>query len=385
MEYDLIVIGGGVLGTFHAYHAANAGLRVLLLEKDSRPQQATVRNFGQVVPSGMSGRWFEFGRRGLAVYGALQRQADLSVRQNGSVYIASDADEQTLLHELKARFEAAGYPSELLAPAQIEARYPVIRADYAREALFFPQEMSVEPNLFIHRLHAYMQERLPALTLRFGTPVVGCEPLGEGVRVAAAGGLSWTARRVVVCGGGEFRLLFPEVFRQSGIVTTKLQMMRTVALPDLPLEGNILTGLTIRRYESFQDCPSYRTIQTPDHLQELRRWGVHILFKKAIDGTVIVGDSHEYAGVDDVDSLGYQQTEYLTELMLREAERIVSFPVRKLSETWAGFYPQHPETDVFEYDLDDRIHLRTAIGGKGMTGSCGYAEAVIGALFGVYK
>lgn len=27
-SYDLIVVGGGVLGTFHAYHALQAGLKV---------------------------------------------------------------------------------------------------------------------------------------------------------------------------------------------------------------------------------------------------------------------------------------------------------------------------------------------------------------------
>ncbi|MDE5448610.1 FAD-dependent oxidoreductase, partial [Elizabethkingia meningoseptica] len=45
-EFDLIVIGGGVLGTFHAYHALEKGLKVAILEKDKAPQSATTRNFG---------------------------------------------------------------------------------------------------------------------------------------------------------------------------------------------------------------------------------------------------------------------------------------------------------------------------------------------------
>ena len=32
---------------------------------------------------------------------------------------------------------------------------------------------------------------------------------------------------------------------------------------------------------------------------------VHILFKQAADGSVIIGDSHEYADVKDMDDLGY--------------------------------------------------------------------------------
>lgn len=63
MKYDLIVVGGGVLGTFHAYHALKKNLKVLLIERNSVPQGATVRNFGQVVPSGMDLKWQNFGRK----------------------------------------------------------------------------------------------------------------------------------------------------------------------------------------------------------------------------------------------------------------------------------------------------------------------------------
>lgn len=68
-NYDLLVVGGGVLGTFHAYHALQRGLKVALIEKDARPQSATVRNFGQVVPSGMNQKWQNFGRE----FGTLQK------------------------------------------------------------------------------------------------------------------------------------------------------------------------------------------------------------------------------------------------------------------------------------------------------------------------
>ena len=64
---DLIIIGGGVLGTFHAYHALKNGLTVTLFEKDKQPLGATVRNFGQVVPSGMDIKWQQYGRESLRI------------------------------------------------------------------------------------------------------------------------------------------------------------------------------------------------------------------------------------------------------------------------------------------------------------------------------
>ena len=86
-KYDLIVIGAGIMGTFHAYHAAKMGKKVLLLEKDNKPVGSTIQNFGQVVPSGLDAYWQKYGRRSLEIYDYLQSQADFTLLKNGSVYI----------------------------------------------------------------------------------------------------------------------------------------------------------------------------------------------------------------------------------------------------------------------------------------------------------
>src|SRR6056297_1064159 len=96
-DIDLLVVGGGVLGAFHAYAAVERGLRVVLLERSAEPRGATVRNFGQVVPSGLNQVWQPIGRESLRIYRQLQQRCDLSVRQLGSIYIASDEEECCLL------------------------------------------------------------------------------------------------------------------------------------------------------------------------------------------------------------------------------------------------------------------------------------------------
>ncbi|MEY3412491.1 MAG: hypothetical protein RIQ70_1179, partial [Bacteroidota bacterium] len=54
------MVGGGIIGTFCAYHALKKGKSVLLLEKDSQPHEASIRNFGQIIPSGQSlDKWFQ--------------------------------------------------------------------------------------------------------------------------------------------------------------------------------------------------------------------------------------------------------------------------------------------------------------------------------------
>ena len=78
--FDLIVVGGGVLGAFHAYHALIRGLKVALIEKDKTPKGATVRNFGQVIPSGMNNKWQVYGRESIGIYRELHSKSDLSIR-----------------------------------------------------------------------------------------------------------------------------------------------------------------------------------------------------------------------------------------------------------------------------------------------------------------
>ena len=264
-HFDLIVVGAGALGTFHAYHAAILGKKVLLTEKDQYPTQATVRNFGQVVPSGMGTDWFNYGVKGTEIYNQIQSEYDISIRNNGSVYIASDTDEQRLIHELKSIMDSRGYSSDLLTSSQCLAQWPALKNEYCKEALFFPQEVSAEPEQMIFRLLKYITTKFTNLQYRPSTTIIDCFVSGNVVKVISNQTVEYTAEKVIVCNGGEFKLLFGDLFLESGIITSKLQMFRTLPMPEVKLEGNILTGLTIRRYESFQECPSYSALKTPDH------------------------------------------------------------------------------------------------------------------------
>jgi glycine/D-amino acid oxidase-like deaminating enzyme len=119
---DLLIVGGGVLGCFFAYHATAQGKKVILLERSSVPVGATVRNFGQIVPSGLDDTWQQYGRESLEIYRTIQSQCDISVRQQGSVYLASDDDEFTLINELDTINHRNHYRSEVWTAAQCRER-----------------------------------------------------------------------------------------------------------------------------------------------------------------------------------------------------------------------------------------------------------------------
>ena len=373
-KYDLLIVGGGVLGTFHAYHALNKGLRVAVLEQSSRPQGATTRNFGQVVPSGMNTKWQNFGRESLAIYKAIQKEFDITIRQNGSVYLASNAEEVQLIEELSAINKQNEYSSTLLTKAQCLEKYPGLRADYVKAGLFFPEEVTVEPRTMIHRLQQYLVAQ-KGLDLFTNTKAVHLETLGDQVEVTTAAGTAFYAAQVLICNGSDFKTLYPRLFAESDLQLSKLQMMQTKPQHNFKLLGSILTGLSIRRYEAFYECPSFQAIKAQEDPKGLeKKWGVHMLFKQAADGSVILGDSHEYADADKIEDLGYDLNMDIDNFMIAEAKKIFDLPTYEIQDRWYGIYSQCKTQDIFLKDIDARIHVATGIGGKGMTGSAGFAK-----------
>ncbi|GLB51302.1 oxidase [Neptunitalea chrysea] len=375
--FDVICVGAGALGTFHAYHAAKKRYNVAILEKNSRPDGATVRNFGQVVPSGMNIKWQQYGRESLAIYAEIQKLFNISIRNNGTVYIASNEDEMQLLEELSEINKANDYTSVKLSKNECLEKYSGLKQEYAVGGLFFPQEVTVEPRVMINRLHQYLTAEYN-VDIHFNTTVINCEQLSDGVEVLVAGGKKIKAKKVFICNGDEFQLLYPEQFAVSDIEITKLQMMQTKPQQGYVLPGSILTGLTIKRYESFTECPSYKEIKAKESADALyKKWGVHILFKQATDGSVILGDSHMYSGIKDKAKLGFDNSEEINEYMIEEAKKIIDLPNYDIAYRWYGMYSQCKTQDIFNKDVSKDIRVITAIGGKGMTGSAGYSKEQI--------
>jgi hypothetical protein len=379
--YDLMIVGGGILGTFHAYHALERGLKVALFERNQQPQSATVRNFGQVVPSGMNLKWQQYGRKSLEIYKSLQTASDLSLSPNGSIYLASDEEELQLIEELNAINKQNDYPSQLLSQQACYERYPNLVSGYCKGALFFPEEISVNPRLMIHRVHSYLRQH-PNFSLYTNTLIKELDSAGINCKATDLQGNNYWGEKALVCSGAEFEWLFPELFNASDIEMVKLQMLRLKPQQNIHIPGNILTGLSIRRYESFQECPSYKSIKAKEDSSSFwKKWGVHILLKQEADGSIILGDSHEYADVQMKDGIDFYLREEITRYFINEGAKIFNLEHWEIDDQWLGIYSQCKTQDIFQHNIDDKIHIVTGIGGKGMTASPGFSHSNISKIY----
>jgi len=56
-KFDVAIIVRGILGIAHAFACLRKGLKVVLFEQNKRQEGASVRNFGQIVPSRFASNW----------------------------------------------------------------------------------------------------------------------------------------------------------------------------------------------------------------------------------------------------------------------------------------------------------------------------------------
>src|SRR5580704_16058755 len=91
--FDLAVVGGGVVGLAHAYVAARAGKRVAVVERDSRANGASVRNFGFITVTGQErGDSWRLARRTRDIWAEVTAGAGLSIEQHGLYLTARSAE-----------------------------------------------------------------------------------------------------------------------------------------------------------------------------------------------------------------------------------------------------------------------------------------------------
>jgi FAD dependent oxidoreductase TIGR03364 len=342
---------------------------------------ASTRNFGMIAPSitAAGGEWAGYAQATTEIYRGLQEQRDLSVQVTGSLYLASTALEDAVLREYAAL--PARRACVYLDAAEAVARFPLVHRAYCAGALLFPHDLGVDPRRMLHAMIPFAVETAPLDYLPH-TAIAAVEPAGSKCKVTAAGGEVMLAGRVIVCSGAEYRTLFPDLLRRSGLRVCKLQMMQTEAVAGFSLPHAVLSRLSIRRYPGFAGCPSYDVLQAQPQDEEIHAYGIHLLFKQAPDGSVIVGDSHEYSDFAGAPLLEERTNPRITAAILRHGQEMLALPSWTIRDQWNGYYLVHPDLPIYTETIDGLIHVVTGIGGKGMTTGPGFARSHVDAILG---
>ncbi|WP_323035406.1 FAD-dependent oxidoreductase [Pararhodobacter sp.] len=142
-----LVVGGGAVGTGIAYHLAKAGWDTMLVERDELTSGSTWHAAGLLPLFNMSYATTHIHKYSVDFYKSLEAETGLNAgfAVVGNLRMAqTDArmDEYMLYSSVA---ETAGVHHEFLTPEQVKARWPLIRTDDLKGALYHPQDGYINP------------------------------------------------------------------------------------------------------------------------------------------------------------------------------------------------------------------------------------------------
>jgi FAD dependent oxidoreductase TIGR03364 len=371
----VVIVGSGIVGLAHALRAREEGFEVTVLERDERPLGASVRNFGTLWPIGCV-----FGpERDQALFGVqrwreLAREADFWLADSGSLSLAYREEAWSVLGEFAASRAHGGEERnadfELLDVPAIARRWPAVETAGLRGALWSRAEAQVQPAQALAALQRHALAR--GIAVHCGSLVSRV----EAEHVETSQGRRFAFDQLLIAAGADMRLLFPQEIAAAGVQRCRLQMMRTVPQPqDFALGAILVSDLTLCHYPAFRACPSQSALrkrlehELPQHLDD----GIHVIAAQHADGSLTLGDSHEY-GADFPPELSTAVEERILEV-LRSFARV---PDLRIASRWEGIYLKSTrgETQVVLRPRPN-VTLVTAMGGLGMTLCFGLAERTV--------
>lgn len=366
-SHRIVIIGSGIIGLAHAITAREAGFEVVLFERDERPLGASIRNFGTLWPIGCAfGPERDQALLGVRRWKEVATQAGIWTSPKGSLSLAFREEAWSVLGE----FAGQNAVFELLEAPEVLRRFPAANPDGLRGALYSRYETVVHSPSAIPALAGHAKSL--GVEMHFGTPVVKVHE----DEVETSGGRRFRFDHLVIAAGAEMRLLFPEELAAAQIHKCRLQMMRTVPQPGgFELGAIFVSDLTLCHYPAFRDCPSTQALRArlEAELPAHHRWGVHVIATQHHDGTLTLGDSHEYGNDLAPDSLAE-----VDDLILDALRDFVRVPDLRIASRWQGTYLKSKtgQTQVVLHPRE-RVTMVTAMGGLGMTLSWGLAEKTI--------
>lgn len=267
-DFDVAVIGGGLVGTAIAYGMARGAARVAVLDEGDIAHRASRGNFALVwVQSkglGMSdyARWSLLSaRQWPELATALQADTgiDVVLQQPGGFQLCLSEMELSLrvdqMRRLHNQPHMAEYAYEVLDHAETKQRLPAIGQDVAG-SIYSPVDGHVNSLALFRALHAALKAR--GASYRPNHRVSSIQRNGDGFRIASERSVM-TARKVVVA---------------AGLDNGRLAAMVGLNAPVRPQKGQIIV-----------------TEKTTPFLRHPT-----VVLRQTNEGGVMIGDSQEEAG-----------------------------------------------------------------------------------------
>jgi FAD dependent oxidoreductase TIGR03364 len=358
----ILVVGGGILGTAHAWQAVRRGHTVLHLEREPQARGASVRNFGLVWVSGRAAWELQAALRSRALWEELGADVPgVGFRACGSLTVLRTEAELAVVKEALARPDAAERGFALLEPGEARACNPELRGEF-RAALWCERDGAVESRVALPAIRAHL-----AASGRYsfvgGLQVLDATTSSAGVELVDGAGERHAGDVAILCPGAELHGLAQRVAGPLPVRPVRLQMAETAPLGS-PLPTALADADSLRYYPAFAGPALERLRAEQPQADVASAHRMQLLCVQRLDGGLTIGDTHAYTEPFDfmVDEAPYA---HLTGVLAG----LLGRPAPPLVRRWAGVYAETttPGELVHRATPDPLLWLVTGPGGRGMT------------------
>lgn len=199
---DVVVIGGGVMGTSIAYRLARAGVRdVVLVERDELASGSTSRAAGGIRAQFSDELNIQLGARSLEAFGRFGEEIghDIGLHRVGYLFLLSTPEDVASFEAGVTLQNGLGVPSRMLTPAEAHRLSPLISTDGLLAAAYSPDDGHCTPEAVVQG-YAVAARRHGATVLRH-TEVTGIERDGDTI-TAVVTDKGRIATDTVICAAG---------------------------------------------------------------------------------------------------------------------------------------------------------------------------------------
>jgi len=233
---DVVVVGSGAFGASAAYHLAQRGARVVVLERAALASQTSPRAAGLTSQVRATPALTRLAQRAVTKLAAFTAETGQPLRftQSGALKIArNERDAEQLAREV-ARADTVGVDVDFISVAEARRRLPILGERGIAAITWSPTDCNVEPSeLPIGYCRA--AEKLGAVLLPH-TPATGFEIGSGGVEGVRTPRGTIATRVVVDAAGGWARVVATELGGRIPVVATRHQLLITEPIPGVTPE-----------------------------------------------------------------------------------------------------------------------------------------------------
>ncbi|MFF5301715.1 NAD(P)/FAD-dependent oxidoreductase [Streptomyces sp. NPDC013161] len=201
-QAEVVVIGGGVIGTSIAYHLARAGVRdVVLVERDELAAGSTSKAAGGVRAQFSDGLNVQLGARSLEAFERFEEDTgyDIGLHRVGYLFLLS-TPEDVASFETGVRLQnSLDVPSRIIDPAEARRLSPLISTEGLIAAAYSPDDGHCTPEAVVHGYAS--AARAHGATILRHTDVTGIETHGDTI-TAVVTTLGRIDTDTVICAAG---------------------------------------------------------------------------------------------------------------------------------------------------------------------------------------